>query len=193
MCGRLRRGLLTGPGTGLGLRRSCRWRRRLVWLLYRLRLRDRWRLLRLRRCIRLRGRHRRCLNRRNGGRGKLDIGLGGLGRHVGLVLSDLVVARGGHLVAGSLVGDHLRERLRLRRIRLLVLRRCHRPRRLIGLLIRLLIWRLVLRLLGVNGRPLWLRRLVHRPLLRWSEWRCLLRCILRLRLRDRRLLRRLLP
>lgn len=123
---------------------------------------------------RLRRRHRRGLDRRHGGSGKFDIGLGGLGRDVDLVLADLAVALGRHLVAGALVRYHLRERLRLRRVLLMVLRRCRRPRRLVGLLIRLL----VLRLRRVDGWPLRLRR------------RCLLRCesrLLRRRLRWLRL------
>lgn len=64
--------------------------------------------------------------------------------------------------------------MRLRRVLLMVLRRCRRPRRLVGLLIRLL----VLRLRRVDGWPLRLRR------------RCLLRCesrLLRRRLRWLRL------
>jgi len=58
---------------------------------------------------------------------------------------------------------------------LLILGWCHGPRRLIGLLIRLLIRLLVLRLGRVNGRPLRLWRPVHRHLFRRRDRRCLLR------------------
>jgi len=116
-------------------------------------------------------RHRRGLDRRHGGSGKFDIGLGGLGRDIDLVLADLAVALGRHLVAGALVRYHLRERLRLRRVLLMVLRRCRRPRRLVRLLIRLLVLRLRRRCLLrcesqlLRRRLRWLR-LGHHGLLR---------------------------
>lgn len=140
--------------------------------------------------IRLLVRLLRCWSgRRLGRRGReMDIGLGGLGRDVHLVLSDLALPLRRHLVARSLVRYHLRERLRLRRVRLLILRRRHRRQGLVGLLI----WSLVLRLRRVGGWSLGLGRPFHRPLLgrrdRWSR----LRCIDRLRLWSGRGLRRLL-
>ena len=133
-------------------------RRRLVRLLSQLRLRrrgHRWRW-------RLGGRHDRSLRLDRGSGWKLDVGLGRLGRDVDLVLSDLAVPLRRHLVAGRLVRYHLRERLRLRRVWLLVLGRGRRRRLLVGLLIRLLVLRPGLR--PVSGSPLRLRRTVHRTL-----------------------------
>jgi hypothetical protein len=99
-------------------------------------------------------RHRGDLDRSCRSDRKLDIGLGGLGRNVDLVLPDLAVALGRHLVAGPLIGDHLRKRLSLRRIGLLILRRRHRRCRRVRLL--------VLRRRCVSGRALRPRCPVHR-------------------------------
>jgi len=121
---------------------------------------------------------RRPLNRRHGCGRQLYIGLGRLGRHVGLVLPYLAVSLWRHLVARPLVRDHLRQRLR--RIGLLILcrwRRCGRIRLLIGLL--------VLRRSVYRG--LRLRWAVHRPLL---DRRGLLRHGSRLRICYRGCLRR---
>lgn len=98
--------------------------------------------------------------RSRGGGGKLYVDLGGLGRHIDLVLSDLTVPLRSHLIAGPLIGYHLRERLCLRGKRLLILGRRRRSRRRIWLLIG----RLILRR-GVDRRPLRLGRPVDGPLL----------------------------
>ena len=190
----LRRGLLARPRARLRRGRR-RLRGRLIRLLRRLRLRRRRRRWRWR----LGSRHDRSLRLHHRGGGKLDVGLGRLGRDVDLVLSDLASPIRGHLVAGGLVRYHLRERLGLRRVRLLVLGRCRRRRLLVGLLIRLLVLRPRLR--RVSGGALRLRRAVHRSLLdrRCGGW--LRRCVLwlgrcsrsrwrLLRLQSRRRLRR---
>lgn len=101
--------------------------------------------------------HRLLVGNRGRGR-KLDIGLGRFWRDVDLVLADLTVALGGHLVAGALIGDHLRKRHGLRRIGWLVLGRGHGRRGLVWLLVRLLVLRR-----RVGGRTLRLCRPVHRP------------------------------
>lgn len=141
LCGLLRRWLLARPGAGLGLCRGSRLRYRLIRL-DRLRCR-RGGLVRLDRLRRRRSlrrlwvRLRRWSGRRLGR--EMDIGLGGLGRDVHPILSELALTLRCHLVARSLVWHHLRERLRLLRILLLVLGRCHGWSGLIGLLIRLLV------------------------------------------------------
>lgn len=145
----------------------------MVWRLQWLRLRRRRRLRRsgigLGRRLRGRRRHR--------GWRELNVGLGGLGRHVHLILPDLAAARGGNLVAGPLIWNHLRQGLR--RIRLLVLGRPQRGLRRRGPILRLI----GLLIIGLRRRRVHRRllRAVHRPQLRWRDRRRLRCHVLRLR------------
>ncbi len=150
----------------------------MVWRLQWLRLRRRRRLRRSRIGL---GRRQRGRRRHRGWR-ELNIGLGGLGRHVHLILPDLAAARGGNLVAGPLIWNHLRQGLR--RIRLLVLGRPQRGLRRRGPILR----SIGLLIIGLR------RRRAHRRLrchvLRLRYWRRLRRRCRRLRRSGHRWLRR---